>query len=137
MDRREYNLQVEYLLDEALQVSRDKGEDYTVGSKDVLKNFKSVAERTGLDPKQVLGIYMMKHQDAIANYIKSNGQSESEPIKYRIIDNINYLLLLWGLIQDEAPQEEKSYEDKFSQSEGSKITGQNVGTANESVSFST
>lgn len=91
----------EELIEEAIEVSQSKRKDYTVGSEDALKNFKSVAERTGISPMQVLGIYMMKHQDAIANYIKSQGQSESEPIKYRIIDNINYLLLLWGLINDE------------------------------------
>jgi hypothetical protein len=88
------------LIEDAFEISDEKGEDYRVGDRDALKNFKTVAERTGLRPTQVLGIYMMKHQDAISNYIKSGGQSESEPIKERIIDNINYLCLLWGLIKE-------------------------------------
>lgn len=90
------------LLEDAFEISKAKGEDYRVGDSDVHKNFKAVAERTGMTPMQVLGIYMMKHQDAIANYIKTGGQSESEPIRERIIDNINYLLLLWGLIRDQS-----------------------------------
>lgn len=101
MDRSLYHEVREELINKALEVSDRKGRDYTIGSSDAHENFKSVAERTGLTPIQVLGIYLMKHQDAISNYIKVGGQFESEPIQERIIDNINYLMLLWGLILDE------------------------------------
>lgn len=91
----------EKLIEDAFEVSNKKGQDYTQKSDDALKNFKSVAERTGMTSKQVLGVYMMKHLDAISSFIEHDGQLESEPIKERIIDAINYLCLLWGLIQED------------------------------------
>lgn len=131
MDYKKYNKLIDELIDEARQVSRDKGQDYTVGSQDALANFKTVAERNGLDPMKVLGIYMMKHQDAIANYIRTGGQSESEPIKMRIIDNINYLCLLWGLVKEEEEKRttitKKYYENKISEKQGKETTKRHKG----------
>lgn len=110
MQVEEYHKLREKLIEDAFEVSNKKGQDYTRKSEDALKNFKSVAERTGMTPKQVLGVYMMKHLDAISSYIEHDGQLESEPIKERIVDAINYLCLLWGLIQENEeifPEEEK------------------------------
>ena len=112
-----YNELRQDLFNKACGVSKNKGKDYTRGSEDVLQNFKSVGERCGLDPKEVLFIYMDKHQDAIANYIKTNGLSESEPIEMRILDNINYLFLLWGLItENETKMIKENRENFFSKS---------------------
>lgn len=99
----------EQLIGDAFKVSNAKGEDYTQKSDDALKNFKSVAQDMGLTPYQTLGVYMKKHQDAISSFIKHGGQLESEPIKERIIDNINYLCLLWGLITEEDELLEQIY----------------------------
>ena len=101
MNREEFNKQRDSLLEEAFQISKNKGKDYSRDNEDVLYNFKSVGERLGMNPLDVLMIYMLKHQDAIETFVKSKGQSESEPIRQRIIDNINYLTLLYGLIIDE------------------------------------
>lgn len=89
------------LLVEAKNIRFGKGRDYTRNSDDVLDNFKRTAKRIGLTPQKALLVYMSKHTDAIETYIKTNGQSESEPIKYRIIDHINYLIFLWALISEE------------------------------------
>jgi hypothetical protein len=107
MVREEYEVLRDELFSKAAGVSKVKGQDYTVGSEDVLENFKAVAKRTGLSPEKVLAIYLMKHQDAIANYIRTGGQSESEPIEMRIVDNINYLCLLWGLINENTERKSK------------------------------
>lgn len=101
MNREEFNKQRDSLLEEAFQISKNKGKDYSRDNEDVLYNFKSVGERLGMNPLDVLMIYMLKHQDAIETFVRSKGQSESEPIRQRIIDNINYLTLLYGLIIDE------------------------------------
>lgn len=90
----------EELIKDAFKVSNAKGQDYTQKSDDALKNFKSVGVNLGLTPYQTLGVYMQKHQEAISSFIKHGGQLESEPIKERIIDNINYLCLLYGLIKE-------------------------------------
>lgn len=119
----------EDLIADAFEVSNKKGQDYTQKSQDALKNFKTVAERTGLTAKQVLGVYMMKHQDAIASFIEHDGQLESEPIKERIIDNINYLTLLWGLIVEDEQRERT--EDKETSEKTLGRTGMDSGRLRE------
>lgn len=101
MDKERFKKVRQTLIDKIFKTAEAKGEDYTKGSVDVLANFKEVGKKLKLNPKQILLVYMDKHQEAIANYIQTNGRSESEPIEERIIDNINYLLLLWGLIVEE------------------------------------
>ncbi len=76
-----------------------KGHDYTQGG-DRLKNFDRNAERLGLPSRTVLAIYMLKHFDAIETYLKA-GEVKSEPIEGRIVDAINYLLLLYKMIKRE------------------------------------
>ena len=101
MNRSDFEKVRNELLDEAFQISKAKGQDYSRNNEDVLYNFKSVAERLGIHSVDTLMIYMMKHQDAIETFVKVKGQSESEPIRQRIIDNINYLTLLYALLIDE------------------------------------
>jgi hypothetical protein len=83
---------------DCLALAKAKGEDYTKGSQDALANFKEGGKDIDLDPQKVCWIFMNKHYQAITNYIKTGGQSESEPIDERLKDMINYLVLLRGLI---------------------------------------
>jgi len=53
---------------------------------------------------EALLIYKLKHQDAINHFVKTKGEHESEPIRQRIIDDINYnvlLLALWNDLQED------------------------------------
>lgn len=86
------------LIRDMLDVMASKGKDYTVGTKDRLHNFRTVGQFTGQHPLDVLGVYMYKHISAIYSYIKSKGQNESEPIEQRIIDAMNYLLLMHKMV---------------------------------------
>lgn len=81
------------LLDEAFALSATKGQDYRKGSNLVHQNFINVGNNLDLPPLRVLGVYSQKHFDAITSFIESGGQSESEPIRERIKDAINYILL--------------------------------------------
>ena len=100
MEIEQYSELIKELTEHRRGLSASKRKDYTKGSVDVLANFKNVAESTDLRPEQVLLVYMQKQFDAVANYVKSNGQSESEPIKERISDLLNYAELLWGLVNE-------------------------------------
>lgn len=95
------------LLADAFNITMAKGKDYTKGSEDVLRNFKETGSDLGIEPLKVWGIFAKKHWDAIVAYLK--GKTESEPIRGRIIDLINYLVLLECLI---AEQEMSSNLDK-------------------------
>ena len=88
-------------LNKCAQVLEVKGKDYTIGNTDRMHNFKTAASNFGITPLQSIGLYMYKHMAAVMSYIKSGGQNESEPIEMRIVDNINYLLFLYKMVQEE------------------------------------
>ena len=91
------------LIEECDRVLKSKGHDYTQGEPGTharLKNFYEAAAFLGISPLQSLGNYWYKHVTAIFTFLK-HGQVESEPIEGRIVDTINYLLLLYKMIQYE------------------------------------
>jgi len=93
-------------FEQAKDIARAKGEDYTKGSEDALANFKEGGKAIGVSATDVCWIFMNKHYQAITNYVRTNGKSESEPIAERIKDMINYLVLMQGLIIEQNLTEE-------------------------------
>lgn len=87
-------------FEQAKAIAKSKGEDYTKGSADALANFKEGGQSLGIDPEKVCWIFMNKHYQAITNYVRTGGKSESEPISERIKDLINYLVLLQAIITE-------------------------------------
>ena len=98
MTKKEFEQVMSAVFDSCATVSDAKGHDYTKGSEDALANFKGVGKDIGIDPMQACWIFMNKHYQAITNYVRTGGQSESEPIDERIKDLINYLVLFQALI---------------------------------------
>lgn len=88
------------ILLRSLDVLVVKGADYTIGTGDRLHNFKMAGEFNGITPAKALNIYLYKHYSAVASYVKSGGQLESEPILERLVDVINYCLLLGKLVAE-------------------------------------
>lgn len=95
----------EEMCNEFLETTRKlgyrKGLEYA-GSEDRLANFKRNAEALGGTPEYVLMVYAGKHWDAITTHVRRlNEGMESlvttEPIQNRIMDLINYLLMLNAL----------------------------------------
>lgn len=80
-----------------------KGGEYA-GTLDRLANFRRGAALTGVEPMTCLFIYMSKHYDAIATYVK-DGQTKtdrprSEHIRGRLLDLANYAVLAAALLDD-------------------------------------
>ena len=93
-------------FNECLKVLLAKGKDYA-GKEDSLANFKRNAERLGLSKYQVWATYFNKHIDSVNNAIKYNPinpQVESEPLTERIIDIINYAVILEALLSEDKCQ---------------------------------
>lgn len=94
-------------LDRTCQdMCRGKSADYA-SDKDVLANFKSVAEDAGVTPFQVWHVLFSKHISSINNSIKREPAAPvcvTEPLSGRIIDAIVYLKLLTCLLEDNKPQ---------------------------------
>ena len=94
MDNLKFHTFREALIEEANALSDGKSIEYTQSSDDKLANFKNIGERFDIDPLAVAGIYMNKHVDSINNYIKTGKISSGESLKSRLIDIINYSILM-------------------------------------------
>lgn len=104
MQQQQFEALVERIRKETTELLVVKGREYA-GDADRLANFKRGASLTGVDPLTVLFIYMSKHYDALATYIRDNQAGDtmpvlSEPITGRIADLINYCVLAWALIEE-------------------------------------
>jgi len=104
MNKADFEALVGYIQDTTFELLITKGREYA-GDVDRLANFKRGASLTGVDPLTVLFIYMSKHYDALATYIRDNQAGDtmpvlSEPITGRIADLINYCVLAWALIEE-------------------------------------
>lgn len=82
-----------------VQLSKTKGQEYA-GSDDALANFRRIGAQLGLPPQVVLWVYLGKHIDAIASYVRNGHVLSEEPITGRIDDAILYLILLRLLVDD-------------------------------------
>ena len=80
-----------------------KGGEYA-GSDDRLANFKRGADLVGVTPLQCLFIYMSKHYDAFATFVRDKAagrdRPRSEAIEGRLDDLINYCLLAKALVTE-------------------------------------
>lgn len=91
------------LLASCLLLLKDKGEAYS-GKEDVLNNFKENGKKLGLSKYQIWAVYANKHIDSINNAIKYNPNKpidKTEGLRGRIIDAINYLIILESLLQED------------------------------------
>lgn len=104
MQRTDLHLLMDRTFDAVSGLNGSKGMEYADDT-EALRNFYRRAEEYGVDPKVVLGIFLGKHLDAIATFIRS-GEVRSEPIEGRVHDAILYLVLLLALIEDEASDEQ-------------------------------
>ena len=98
----------EDLFKKCKEILLKKGKDYS-SQEDCLSNFKRNAERLGLTKYQVWLVYFMKHIDSICNSIKYSPeypQVESEPLEGRIIDVINYAVILASLLKEDKNKKE-------------------------------
>ena len=74
--------------------------EYAMNENNVFANFQRITNQTNIDQKMVLLIYLMKHIDGIASYIKGH-KSQRENVRGRLTDAIVYLCILWGMIAEE------------------------------------
>ena len=87
------------ILPECYKIMESKGISYS-GLEDKLGNFKRLSVLTNSSPEKVLFIYFTKHFDALSSYIRGE-YKDSEGIKGRILDIINYMFLLAALLKEQ------------------------------------
>lgn len=94
------------LLSLAQSIETAKRPAYTIGSSDVLRNFKSVAERAGITPAQAWAVYFLKHVDAITAAANNPNIPQAEELSGRFADALNYLKLGWALFVEAGDSKE-------------------------------
>lgn len=87
------------LLADALEIQEKKNADYSTRG-NPLAGFTQPAEEIDIHPLKVWYIYARKHWGAIKRFV-STGRVESEPIRDRLIDLINYATILNDMLQKE------------------------------------
>jgi len=97
--------QIEYarkLFDDCLHILESKGKAYS-GADDAHANFKQTAGKIGNTEYQVWATYFGKHVDCIMRAIKANPSApvdDTEGLRGRILDAVNYLAILVGMISE-------------------------------------
>lgn len=104
MNAKEFNDLVDQTLKQTAELLKSKGSEYASDA-DRLINFKKGAEETGLTSLQVSFVYLRKHYDSIATYIRKDAkgltQTLSEPIEGRFHDLINYCFLMLAILKEQ------------------------------------
>jgi hypothetical protein len=104
VNEKEYQEHISQLLVQCRAVSNAKRKSYASAG-DVLANFKQIAAATGMTKYQTWSVYFNKHVLSINNAIKyqpEQPEDASETMQGRIIDCINYLLLLNAMLVEDA-----------------------------------
>ena len=94
---------------ECLGLLKIKGEAYS-GKEDSLANFKENGKKLDMSKYQIWAVYANKHIDSINNAIKYNPEhpiDKSEGLTGRIVDAINYLVILNALLDEDEIESSK------------------------------
>jgi hypothetical protein len=92
------NFMKKEILPECDKIMKSKGLSYS-GLEDKFGNFKRCSKLSGVSIEQAWFTYFVKHFDALSSFIRGE-YSDSEPIKGRVFDLINYLFLFAGILKE-------------------------------------
>ena len=87
-------------IDKIKEVREDGQKEYARDQDNVFANFERVAKDLGIKREEVLLTYMLKHKDGIVSWVRGH-KSQREDVRGRIKDHIVYLLLLWGMVEED------------------------------------
>ena len=101
MTKKQYENLRAHLEECASGVMSLKQPEYTGESEDVLHNFKSTADLVGISPLEVWSVFFIKHVQSVTSHAKNPNLEESEPIKERYVDLLNYIHLGYALVKEQ------------------------------------
>ena len=82
--------------------TRESGQkEYAHDEDNVFANFERVANTLNLPREKVLMTYLLKHVDGVVSYVDGH-KSQREDVRGRLTDIIVYLMLLWGMIDEDS-----------------------------------
>lgn len=96
----EFNNIMVDLLEKVKNIMSSKGYQYNENPSDRFDQFKKASTLTKISPVRTLYGMWVKHIISLSDMISSEKQYPRELWEEKIIDNINYLLLLAGAIEE-------------------------------------
>lgn len=96
MTDHEFQIVLDNVLIKIQDVLGTKADEYA--THDALHNFKQAAHLTQSSPEEALAGMMAKHTVSIYDMISNGGRFSMEKWDEKIIDNINYLILLKAIM---------------------------------------
>ena len=100
MNQKEFNIISKELKQKATKIMEGKRPEYTNENEDVLNNFKSTGDKLDISEMKVWATFFEKQTQSIFAHIKNANLKESEPIKSRFADVINYCYLGYALFKE-------------------------------------
>ena len=94
----EFKESSERLLKECRNILETKGRSYSTRN-DELQNFKELGYLLCLPPEVVCLTFLMKHITSIFSIVRGE-RFDTEGMRSRIVDSINYLILLNALFEE-------------------------------------
>ena len=98
MTKAEFGIIVQHVQTQMESVLESAGKEYAAED-NVFANFERSATDLNLERDEILWVYAMKHRDGIASYLRGH-RSQREDVRGRIIDLINYLTLLYAMVEE-------------------------------------
>ena len=106
MNREEFNLSVNNTLKRCENTLIKKNKEYAPND-DPLNNFKEGAEMSGLSMEQVLFMYCLKHLVSLRDIVVRKVDSNTEMLREKTGDIINYMVLLNAINDSQTLTNEK------------------------------
>lgn len=113
MNKIEFRDLVKSTFIEILELTKTKGDEYTVQDADQLANFNRLSKELCLPRMKILSVYLSKHMDGIKSYVNTGMEYSSEPVTGRIDDAILYLILLKAMVIEDKSNEQADVIYKF------------------------
>lgn len=104
MDSTSFNISLDDVIARVCSLLGSEGAEYA-GDEDRLHNFRAAAALRGITMHEALGGMMLKHTVSIYDMIDGVGEGKYYPLEVwdeKIIDHINYLILLRAIVKYEA-----------------------------------
>lgn len=105
MDKSTFNQHLKYMQESTISTLISKAKEYATD--DTLHNFKVAAQVERTTPTAALGGMMAKHTVSVYDMIHDSTQGISHPLalwEEKLKDSINYLYLLWALVNEKEEQ---------------------------------
>lgn len=99
MDSKVFNKHLSKMQEITVETLKAKAQEYATDG-DRLHNFKVAAAVQGITPMQALGGMMAKHTVSVYDMIGTDFDYPVELWEEKIKDSINYLFLLWAMVQE-------------------------------------